>query len=144
MALETGRVIDTGNGQAVVEVQKGADCAQCHAGCACHFGEKTVMVRVDDPIGVDKDQIVSVAIPQGNVLLAAFVVYIIPLIALIVGILVGDYLGKRFEIELLFEVLGAVVGIALSVPAIRYYDRIFKRHFKERPRITNIIRHNPA
>jgi positive regulator of sigma E activity len=66
MTLETGRVIRTENSQALVEVQKGADCTRCHAGCACNFGKKTVTVKADDPIGVQKDQIVSLVIPEGN------------------------------------------------------------------------------
>ena len=139
MLLETGRVVSAENRHAIVEVEKGAECTRCHAGCACSFGDKTVMVKAEDRVGVKKDQIVSLEIPEGNVLMAAFMVYIVPLVLLIVGILTGDYLGKRLGVDLWFEVFGGIAGIGLSVPIIRYYDMTFKRHLKQQPKIVKII-----
>lgn len=139
MTVETGRVVRAENRQAIVEVKKNTDCARCHEGCTCHFGDNTIKIKADDPIGVQEDQIVSLKIPEGNVPLAAFIVYVVPLILLIAGILAGDSLGKRFGVDFLFEILGGIAGIGLSVPIIRHYDATFKRNLKQQPRITRII-----
>jgi sigma-E factor negative regulatory protein RseC len=139
MIIETGRVAQIEDGKALVEIEKGTDCVKCHAGCVCDFGKKVVLVEVEDPVGVHKNQMVQLSIAEGSSLRAAFVVYGIPLLAIIIGVLLGEYLGEKFGIATLFEILGAFVGLGLSLFIIKQYNRIFKQEHNNQPVITKII-----
>lgn len=56
MIVETGRVAQIEAGKAFVEIEKGADCVKCHAGCVCNFGRKVVLVKAEAPLGVHENQ----------------------------------------------------------------------------------------
>lgn len=140
MIVETGRVVSIEDGKAVVEIEKGAACATCASTrCACNYGTKTVTVTAEDPVGVRENQLVQISVPEGIALRAALIVYGIPLVALIAGILVGEYLGERFEIETLFEILGGIGGLALSLLVIKYYNNVFKRREHHQPVVTKVV-----
>jgi sigma-E factor negative regulatory protein RseC len=140
MIFETGRVTTIVDGKAIVEIEKGSACAQCHAGCACDPEKDVMRIEANDPIGVHKDQCVQVTIPTDSALRAAFVVYGIPLVALIAGTLFGEYLGKTFGIKNVLEILGGFCCLGLSLIFIRYYNNIFSQNRKNQPVITKVIR----
>lgn len=140
MITETGRVTRVVDGKAVVEIARSSACAKCQAGCASS-GEETraVLVEARDPIGVRLDQCVQVAIRNDSVLRASFVVYVIPLCALIGGVLLGDYLGRMFEIQHVLEVGIGFGCLGLSFIVVRIYNNMFKQDIKNQPVITRII-----
>jgi sigma-E factor negative regulatory protein RseC len=139
MIVETGRVAKTQNGKAIVEVEKGTACAKCHAGCVCDFGKSIMVVEAEDPIGVRENEIVQLSIPRGSALRASFVVYVIPLVALIAGVLVGEYLGMTFGVKDVLAILGGFGFLGLSLIFVRYYNNIFKQNLKNQPVITKVI-----
>ena len=139
MSVETGRVAKIVAGKAIIAVEKGTACSACHAGCACDLGKSVRFVEANDPLGVDVNQYVQLAVPNESVLRASFVVYVIPLLALIVGTLLGQYFGTRVGIENLFEVVGGFGCLGLSLIFVRYYNNIFKQNLKNQPVITKIV-----
>jgi sigma-E factor negative regulatory protein RseC len=142
MIVETGRVTNIEDNKAIVEIEKGGSCASCSTRCACNYGAKTVLVEAENPLNAGKDQLVQISIPEGSALQAAFVVYVIPLIALIAGILLGEYVGECFGIAIMFEILGGIAGLALSLLVIRYYNKVFKRRNTEQPVVTKVIKND--
>ncbi len=139
MLVETGRVAKIVQGKVMVEVVKGTACAECHVGCACDLGKSVRTVEANDPLGVHVGQFVQVSIPNDSVLRASFVVYIIPLLALIVGTLVGQSVGKTFGIQNAFEILGGFGCLAISFLFVRFYNNIFKLQIRNQPVITKIV-----
>ncbi len=139
MIVETGWVATIADGKAIVEIEKGSACAQCHAGCACDPEKSVIRIEANDPIGVHKDQRVQVSIPTGSAIRAAFVVYGIPLLALITGTLFGEYLGKTFGIKNVLEILGGFCCLGLSLIFIRYYNNMFSQNRENQPVITRVI-----
>jgi sigma-E factor negative regulatory protein RseC len=139
MIVETGRVTHITNGKAVIEIEKETACAQCHVGCVCDLGKRVMVVEATDPIGVRVDQVVQLAIPSGSALRASFAVYGVPLLALIFGTLLGEYLGTRFGIQNVFEILVGFGFLGLSLIFVRSYDQIFRHNLKNQPVITKIV-----
>jgi sigma-E factor negative regulatory protein RseC len=139
MILETGRVTNVSGGKAVVEIERGTACEKCHAGGACNFGKGVVLVEANDPIGVHVDQYVQLSIQNASVLRAAFVVYVIPLFALIAGTLLGEYLGRTFGIRNVLEILLGFGCLGLSLIVVRLYNNLFKQKIKNQPVITKVI-----
>ncbi len=127
-------------GKAVVEIQRGSACSSCHAECA-GSGDKPQLMRVEvrDPIGVHIDQYVQLSIENTSVLRASFVVYMVPLFALITGVLVGEYLGRTLGIPNLLEILCGFGALGLSLIIVRVYNNFFQRDIRNQPIITKII-----
>jgi sigma-E factor negative regulatory protein RseC len=138
MVVETGRVAKIDVGKAIIEIEKGTACAKCHAGCACDLGKSTMVVEANDPIGVHVDQFVQLSIPNESVMRASLVVYAVPLFALIIGTLVGEYLGTTLGIKNVFEILVGFGALALSLLFVRYYNNLFKQNLKNQPVITKV------
>ena len=139
MIVETGRVAKIKHGKAIIEIEKGTACAECHVGCACDLGKSVMVVEATDPIGVHTDQWVELSIPVNSALRASFVVYMVPLFALIAGTLLGEYFGKTLGVENTFEILGGFGCLGLSLIFVIYYNNLFKKHRKNQPIITKVI-----
>ncbi len=139
MIIEIGRVTEIVDGKARVEIEKGTACAQCHAGCVCDLGKSVMVVEAADPIGVQEDQIVQLSIQNGSALRVSFVVYGIPLFALIIGVLVGERLGIIWGIKEGLAILGGFGFLGLSLLFIRYYNNVFSQNLKNQPLITKVI-----
>jgi sigma-E factor negative regulatory protein RseC len=99
------------------------------------------MMRVEarDPIGVRIDQCVQLSIENASVLRASFVVYMVPLFALISGVLVGEYLGRIFGINNLLEVVCGFGALGLSLIVVRVYNNMFQRDIRNQPVITKVL-----
>lgn len=139
MIVETGQVKHIADGKAVVEIERGTACAECHAECARIGETSTLRVEARDPIGVHVDQYVQLTIQNTSVLRASFVVYILPLCALIFGVLLGEYLGRTFGIQNILEILVGFGCLGLSLFFVKFYDALFKRDIRNQPIITKII-----
>jgi sigma-E factor negative regulatory protein RseC len=138
--IERGLVRQVTGGKAVVEIQRGSACSQCHAECACSGEEPhTMRVEARDPIGVRIDQCVQLSIENASVLRASFVVYMVPLFALISGVLVGEYLGRIFGINNLLEVVCGFGALGLSLIVVRVYNNMFQRDIRNQPVITKVL-----
>jgi sigma-E factor negative regulatory protein RseC len=138
--IEQGHVCQVADGKAVVEIQRGSACSKCHADCACS-GDETQLMRVEvrDPIGVHIDQCVQLSIENTSVLRASFVVYMVPLFALITGVLAGKYLGQIMGVRDLLEILCGFGALGLSLIIVRLYNNAFQRDIRNQPVITKII-----
>ena len=88
---ETGIVIETSENKAKVKASRHGDCENCGV-CP---GDNAMVVAVQNPIDASVGQRVAFEIQEANMLMAAFVVYILPLLALMVGAISGGILGNN-------------------------------------------------
>ena len=139
MRIEIGRVTTIRDGVALVAIEKNMACAKCHAGCACALGTGTMVVEARDPLGVHAEQIVEMTVAQGSALHAAVVVYLLPLLALIGGMLLGEQIGKRSGVPNAFEAMCGFGGLALAFFAVHWYDRRIARSMRHQPVITKVV-----
>ena len=139
MISEIGRVTKINHGNVCVEIEKRSACAECHAGCVCDLGKSVMLIDASDPIGVHENDTVQLSIPTDSALRASFVVYGIPLIALISGVLVGEYFGKILGISTILEILGGFGFLGISLIFVKIYDTMFRQNRKNQPVITKVI-----
>lgn len=116
------RALDGQN--AVVEVEEGG-CGRCHEPGGCGGQHLTQMFcqgaktyRVENAVDARVGDHVTVAISAGSVRRTANLAYGIPLLAVIVGALLGMPLGGDGG-----AVLGAVSGLCLAFLYVRYRSR---------------------
>jgi len=95
---------------AIVRVAKksacGENCASCKGGCTP--GERRIKVK--NPISAGVGEKVILELPDGKVLSAAFLAYILPIIIFFIGFFVGDRLFSHELLSVLVGVVFAGVG----------------------------------
>lgn len=138
MFVETGRVVKVEAGKAIIEIKKHSACGNCKANCA-YMETGLRQIEAADPIGVKLFQTVEISIPEEAAFQASMVVFGIPLAALIAGVLIGNYIGMRMEVENIFEILGGVFSLGLSFFIVRAYNNRFKKHAENQPVITAVM-----
>ncbi|GAB4278317.1 MAG: hypothetical protein Kow0092_34120 [Deferrisomatales bacterium] len=112
MIEEQGVVVRAGAGKALVRTERSGACEGCAARGACaHLGgSREAQVWADDPLGVRPGERVVIAVPEGTVLRAGFLVYLLPVAALVAGAVAGNALGPR--LGLTADLGAALCGVA--------------------------------
>ena len=117
MIQEQGTVVEVRPGSARVQTRRSGSCESCKArgGCSSLGGGREARVWVVDPLGVNVADEVVVAVPEGTVVRASLLLYLVPVLALLGGAVLGDQLAPRFGLQP--DLGAAVVGIAGMVLA---------------------------
>ncbi len=141
MVREEGTVQKILPGKAIVKVQRHAACEQCDSRGACDIFEgKEVEVEVLNELEASEGDRVEVSVPGRSLLKLSFFVYFLPVVALILGASVGNYLGPAVGVN---SALGAIgTGAALMVGTFWTLKRLDKLAISSdaySPRITKVL-----
>jgi len=121
---------------AKVKVGRHNECKNCGA-CP---GDNSVVIDAKNPIGAKIGQRIAFEMKDTNMLMAAFVVYIVPLIAVVVGVVVGQIVAKEFGYSIRgFQIGGGVITFILSMINIKYFDKYAHNNDKMQPVITKTL-----
>ena len=125
---------------AEVAFQRSSACAKCRA---CHgLGEGMVGIEAENEVGAKRDEIVEIEIPSGEMIKGSMVVFLMPILFLAVGYLIGAYLMRWVGLGGWEEGVGILLGISamlLSYFAISWYDSNIVQKEALRARITKIV-----
>ena len=62
-----------------------------------------------------------------NMLLAAFMFFIFPIIVTFLGVFAGGYIGEFMKVSIeISQIIGGIVAFALSVVIIKLFDKFIK------------------
>lgn len=121
---------------AKVRTSRHNDCENCGA-CP---GNSAIVLDARNPVGAKPGQRVVVEVQEIGMLKSAFVVYILPLIAMFVGAWLGGYLAGCMGREpLWFQAGGAGLAFIGSVVYIKYFDKSARGNTTMQPVITRIL-----
>lgn len=134
---QIGIVVETKGQMAIVRAQRHGDCKDCGL-CP---GQDAMMVEARNPVNAKVGQRVAFEIRQTNMLQAAFVVYLLPLLAALIGALAGGWISVKTGAgsKLLFQVIGGVITFGLSLIYVKFYDKSARKNEKMQPVITRIL-----
>lgn len=133
---EFGVVIEINGDVAKVKAARHGDCDNCGA-CP---GDSAIVMDVRNTLAARPGQKVSFEMHSANMVMAAFVVYAIPLFAATAGAILGWLMaGWLGQPPVPFEVGGGIIGFLLSLVLIKLYDRALKNNVKTLPVITKIL-----
>ena len=127
--LRSGKVVAAENGVLEVCFERPEACAHCGA-CAGQKEETLVKIPGSAPVG----RWIDVDMPEGQVLKASMLAYVMPLLLLLGGIALGSVLFKQ-------EVLWAVTGIVfmgVSWLALRLIEKRMKQRDVWQPKVVNV------
>ncbi|MCH8895010.1 MAG: SoxR reducing system RseC family protein [Proteobacteria bacterium] len=131
MIRESGCVVRIAGSFAWVSCESRAGCERCAEGKGCGggllsklLGDRLFQLRVPVSVGISVGDQVQLGISEGALLGAACLMYLLPLLALISGALIGDFLGG----DGLALLLGSLTLLASFVLLHVFRERIARSH----------------
>ncbi|MBQ1684667.1 MAG: SoxR reducing system RseC family protein [Clostridia bacterium] len=126
-----GTVTELNGNKAKVVFTRSKACGDCHA--CVSFGSDQAETELANTLGAKVGDRVSIELHSGSVFTASLIMYGIPLVALLAGVLIGSFISDLFT---------AVFGIGAAVIAfliIRLFEPKFKKMGKFDPRMIEIV-----
>ena len=130
MIEEPAVVVEAGDGYAWVETQRRSACGACSASDGCGtaalakaWGERRARVRAISALPLQPGDAVIVGLAEGALLRGSLLVYLLPLVLLLAGALLGQaaFAGAGEELVVLAGAVGLGLGFLVArvlVPAV--------------------------
>ena len=137
---EYGTVLKLENGNAVVSIKRNSACSSCGA-CELGSNHSQMELTLKNTVNAKPGDTVEIELPASQFLKASTILYLVPLIALILGIAIGYYIGIYANMNA--DIVGAVTGILftrLSYLSIRRLEPKFKKNTDLNPKIIDIYK----
>lgn len=139
---EIGKVVSTEGRQAVVQIQRSPACDRCGA---CKFGYRSneMLITIPNPLEAKPGDHVELSLDSNQFIKASAFMYLFPLLALVLGVVIGYLTGDILGIER--QLWGAVTGIlftGLSFVLIRVIEPLLKKSNQFTPKMVSIINTN--
>jgi len=144
MIEEVGSVVELrGKNLAVVLCQKSSFCENCAAEGVCHVGDdnSSKLIEVHNHLAAAVGNRVKIATSTRSFLQSSFLLYIVPLIFLVTGAVVGQYLAEVFGDGFDSNILSAFMGtgfMAASFFLLRFSSRGLRKE-AYMPRIIEVL-----
>lgn len=146
MLEEEGRVIKLEDGYAIIHAERGSSCDGCGAKASCHalggVEGKVMEMKAVNEIGAKVGDRVKVAIDSLVFLKSSFLVYVVPLIVMIVGGIIGDSYARNHMPGSDPDLVAGGVGVlclVISFLLIRMWSKTLEKRKEYQPRIVRII-----
>ncbi|HOO56080.1 MAG TPA: SoxR reducing system RseC family protein [bacterium] len=145
MPQETGRVIERKNKtRVIVETIRSEACHGCSAQGMCHSmgGSKKMRVEAINRIGADPGDTVIIEISDRAFLSGSFIIFFLPVLALVAGILIGGRLSPLtgWSAETTALVAGFGLFVLVTACSIYFGNRYAETNTAFVPTITSIER----
>lgn len=133
---QEGLVVEVSGSMAKVKASRHSDCDNCGA-CP---GNTAIVVEALNLAAAKPGQRVAIEIRQVNMLKAAFIVYMAPLIAAFAGAITGNYASTFIGIDsLIASIAGGVGFFTLAVWYVKYFDHMARNDERMRPVIVSVL-----
>ncbi len=134
--IRTGKVVANNDGNCDIEFVRLEACGKC-GGCKLNNTPAQLTIQGDYNVG----DYVDVSLPNEQFLKATAVAYLIPLIGLVIGLVLGNYIPKYFGIEAsdITTLVGGVIGLALSMLGLGLSERLRKKPAVWEPHIVGKV-----
>lgn len=143
MAKEEGIVLRTGLGTAWVKTTKSDACDSCNAKDACNMlsGGKDSEIEAINKIGAKADDRVVIGFESSSLLKASFLLYILPVVFMITGALMGQKFSLKYGLsETLFSAGAAFLSFAVAFLIVRLLGNKMAQKDAYKAKIIKIIR----
>jgi len=133
---EVGRVIEIKGNMAKVEVAQKELCHKCPSESFCKLatgGSRTI--EATNEIEAKAGQLVKIEISSGSILASAFIIYIFPIIALLVGGVLAQWISGSQNMAIIV----GIIALTASFLFVHFIDKKIDRSKKLIPVVKEII-----
>ncbi|MFP3927940.1 MAG: SoxR reducing system RseC family protein [Desulfobacteraceae bacterium] len=122
---EKGMVEEVGGGNAIVRVGRNSACAQCRSRGACEmFSEKNMRIVVENTLGARQGDWVEISVPAVSLLKISLAVYLIPILALVLGAVIGSVWAEARGMDpTITSILTGLLAMGAAFLSVRRFDR---------------------
>ena len=124
MATEKGIVVKASPDVILVKTQRQKMCEHCSSKDDCNTmssSPEDMEVEVKNTLGAKQGDVVKLYIPTSSLLFLSFLMYIVPVVFLIIGGLIGQGLAPIFGIEENFSaIISSLSFFGITILVIRY------------------------
>lgn len=130
-----GIIVDQMGEYSKVKLVRHTACGNCGA---CQLGDeqKDIMLIAKNTISAEKGDMVEVTMATNSVLSAAFIMYVIPLVGLLVGLLIGQMF---FDGNDVLTALMGIIVMAFTFFVIKLNEKKFLKNDKYTAQILRIL-----
>ncbi len=142
MATEEGIVIAVDENEALVKATKSGACESCSARSSCHVlgGSEEMEVSAINAAGAVVDDRVIMAFEDASLLKAAFLLYIVPILVMILGAVLGQVSAPPLGLSpAIVTPAAAALFLVAAVVFVRSKGNSLAGKDKYRPRIVRIL-----
>lgn len=136
MIEQQGVVVGSSDGRAQVRLGGRSGCAACDAGRGCGAGvfgrllkRRPVILSLDNRLGAGQGQAVMVGLPESWFLALVMRFYLYPLLAGLVGAVLGHYVSTTFEYGTAVTDAASLLGALLAGMAAVGHNRRWSTEF---------------
>lgn len=131
--LETGKVIKVYDDIAEINFKRKSSCDKCKV-CSLEDGS-TVSIKLKNDIGVNIGDMVEVGISDKRLTQSNLIVFGIPLLILLIGMIVANVL----KLKELYSILIGVGSLVLGFVIVFVIDKIIAKNKSFSPKILRIL-----
>lgn len=139
--MEHGTVVEITGGTILVEVEACPSCEGCAAGSSCALAGSaaTRRIRMENTLNARVGDVVGFIITAQSVVAGSLLFYLLPVVMLIAGVLLGDAARGRTGLDRdLSSILGGLAGLIMSFPIIAAVSRAINRKKGFMPRLVEV------
>ena len=139
---EEGIVESISQGKAVVRIQKGGQCQSCSSRDGCGVsGGGDMQIDVANELGAKVGDRVEISLPSRSLMKLAFLIYFLPVLALILGAYLGELIGTEIlhtDSDIVPVICGGM-AMATAFLGLRLFDRRLHATSDYRPQMTRVL-----
>ena len=137
MKIEEGTVVGLkDDGLVDVKVGRHSDCIACGA---CD-GAENIVVQALNTVGAKVGQHVKFEMREVNIVIGAFVCFIMPLLVAAAGVFICRAIALSQSMDVVnWEIAGGIIGFLIGVVGVKLFDRKLTNDANAKPKIIEVV-----
>jgi sigma-E factor negative regulatory protein RseC len=140
MIREEGIVEEISRNTAVIKIQKSSSCKHCADKDSCSVANRNMLIEVENRLNAKEGDRVEVSVPEGTFVKLSLMVYIFPVVSLMLGAFLGNFLSIQFNTDpSATAAVTAALFLAASFLVLKAFEKKKSTGEKYSPRMTRIL-----
>lgn len=141
---EQGIVVQNKKNTVLIKAHRTSACDSCASKKACHTAgsnDSEILIEADNPIGANVGDRVVFTVGAASILKAGLLLYLLPVIMFIAGVVLGQILGESLFPDQNRDLVAGITGVVFLAAAfggLQIYSRIADKTKSLRPRVLRV------
>ncbi|MBE9528216.1 MAG: SoxR reducing system RseC family protein [Proteobacteria bacterium] len=140
---EVGVIVEVSGSVATIKASKSGSCDSCSAKKSCaSISETEMLLEAENCIGAKVGDQVMYSVDAGSIIKAGVMLYLMPIIAFIAGVVIGTYAAPHFwpgaNPDLVTGLFG-ILFLTLAFTGLKLYSRITAANGAYKPQILRVV-----